>query len=245
MTQDLVKSAARALEILEVFASQRTPLTSSQVGAILGYPKSSLSVLLRSLVTQGYLSIDAEDQAYFPTLRLARLGDWIAAALLGSEALLPTLKQLRDETSETVTLTTAADVRMRCLNAEIGKHPISLQVEEGITFPMIGTAIGTAWLAAQDDAQVKARIERWTKQAPARGRPPVDTLLDEIAKARDLGYAATYDAVLPDTGAIAMPVYTGGHGEALVVAVAGLSNRIHRSESKIVRTMQKLLKTWL
>lgn len=242
MSQELVKSAARALDILEVFAARREPLTASELGAALGYPKSSLSVLLRSLIAQGYLSLGASDQSYFPTLKLARLGDWIAGALLGSEMLLPTLAQLRDVTSETVTLTVAADLQMRCLHALVGTHPISLQVEEGVNFPMIGTAIGTAWLASQDDAAVRQRIDRWTKQAPARGRPPAAALSEAIAEARELGYATAYDAVLPDTGAIAMALPTSGVGDTLVVGVAGLSNRIRRSEAKIVRTMRQLLR---
>ncbi len=51
--------------------------------------------------------------------------------------------------------------------------------------------------------------------------------------------------MLPDTGAIAMPVRPRDHGEVMVVAVAGLSHRIHRSEAKIVRAMQKSLSSIL
>lgn len=57
------------------------------------------------------------------------------------------LVKLRDQTGETVTLTMAADLHMRCLHALIGTHPISLQVEEGVSFSMVGTAIGTMYLA--------------------------------------------------------------------------------------------------
>jgi DNA-binding IclR family transcriptional regulator len=241
MAQDLVKSAARALEILELFATERTPLSSAQIGAALGYPKSSLSVLLKSLVTQGYLSVDGADQSLFPTLKVGRLGDWIPDALLGSELLLPMLERLRDDTNETVTLTTASGLHMRCLHALIGTHPIALRVEEGVLFPVIGTAVGTAWLAAQDDKLVAARLERWAKETPARGRKPLAEIEQEIATARSIGFAAMYDAVLSDTGAIAVALEPSGVGETMVVAVAGLSKRIQRSEARIVKTLQKHL----
>lgn len=240
MAQDLVKSAARALDILEVFAARQAPLTATELGAALGYPKSSMSVLLKSLVTQGYLSLNGSDQGYFPTFKVARLGDWIAGALLGSEALLPLLERLRDATGETVTLTTASDLQMRCLHALIGTHPIALQVEEGVTFPMIGTAIGTAWLSAQEDGTVRERLKRWQKLGGAR-KAPLDETGAAIAEVRARGYATAYDAVLPDTGAIAMPLRTAGVGETLVIAVAGLNDRIHRAEAKIVRDMKKLI----
>lgn len=243
MAQDLVKSAARALEILEVFADQRRRLSSAQLGQALGYPKSSLSVLLKSLVAQGYLSNAHRDGEYFPTLKLTRLGDWVPQALLGSEALLPMLATLRDRTGETVTLTMAADLQMRCLHALIGTHPIAFQVEEGVTIPTIGSAIGTMYLATQPDAATRRLFGLWKKQGRARRSLRTATLEEQIAQARADGYFAAYDAVSPDTGAVAMPIEAGAQGEVLVVAVAGLNRRIHAAENEIVATMRSLIGT--
>lgn len=241
MADTLVKSAARALEILELFAERREPLNATQIATALGYPKSSLSVLLRSLISQGYLSASRGDGGLFPTLRLTRLGDWVPAALLGSETLLPLLSALRDRTGETVTLTIPVDLNMRCIHALIGTHPISLQVEEGVTFPTIGTAIGTMYLATQDDAVARALFDRWVKQTPARSSGKWSDLEREIAKARATGFSRAYDIVLPDTGAIAMPIRSGPGGDILIVGVAGLNHRIHQSEAAIVKAMRALL----
>lgn len=242
MPQDLVKSAARALEILEVFADQRRRLNSSQLGQALGYPKSSLSVLLRSLVTQGYLSNAHRDGEYFPTLKLARLGDWVPAALLGSEALLPMLARLRDQTGETVTLTMPADLNMRIIHALIGTHPIAFQVEEGGTIPTIGSAIGITYLATQPDETTRRLFDLWRKQGRGRGRLDSAELEEQIARARVNGFFAAYDAVSPDTGAVAMPIPAGtSGGDVLVVAVAGLNRRIHAAEATVVRLMRALI----
>jgi DNA-binding IclR family transcriptional regulator len=240
MSQDLVKSAARALEILELFATERKRMNSAQLGTLLGYPKSSLSVLLKSLVAQGYLANGGGDQDYFPTLKLARLGDWIPAALLGSDALLPMLARLRDETGETVTLTMAADLHMRCLHALIGTHPISLQVEEGVSFPLIGTAIGSMYLATLQEKAVAATLARWAKQHPGQSKAMIAKINADVVEARQHGYACAYDIVIPDTGAIAMPIRTVPGGEALIVAVAGLNSRIHQKEASIIQAMRKL-----
>lgn len=240
MSQDLVKSAARALEILEVFAERRERLSSAQIGAVLGYPKSSLSVLLRSLVAQGYLSNGGGDQDYFPTLKLARLGDWLPAMLLGSETLLPTLEKLRDTTGETVTLTTPIDLQMRCLHALIGTHPIALQVFEGTTFPIIDTAIGTMYLATQPDATAERLFQTWVAHGHG-SRKEYPALRTKIEQARLDGYVTAFDAVVPDTGAIAVAVPSGVEKEVLIVAVAGLSRRIEKSKPNIVRIMKKML----
>lgn len=241
MADNLVKSAARALDILELFAERREPLNATQIATALGYPKSSLSVLLKSLIIQGYLSSSRGDGGLFPTLKLTRLGDWVPAALLGSETLLPLLSALRDRTGETVTLTIPVDLNMRCVHALIGTHPISLQVEEGVSFPIIGTAIGTMYLATQPDAVARSLFDRWVKQAPARSSGKWSELEEQIAKARVDGFSRAYDIVLPDTGAVAMPIRAVSSGEVLIVGVAGLNHRIHQGEAAILKAMRALL----
>jgi DNA-binding IclR family transcriptional regulator len=240
MSQDLVKSAARALDILEVFAKERRRLNSAQLGTILGYPKSSLSVLLKSLVAQGYIAVGGQDNDYFPTLKLARLGEWIPTALLGSEALVPILKQLRDETGETVTLTISSDLHMRCIHALIGTHPISLQIEEGVSFPIMGTAIGTMHLATRSDTQIENFFQRWLRFHPGQ-QDMIDKERDAIVAARQHGIAVAFDIVLPDTGAIAMPIQAKDGGEVMIVAVAGLNGRIRSSEQHITQSMRRHL----
>ncbi len=219
-------------------------MSLTQLGARLGYPKSSLSVLLKSMVAQGYLSVDRSDGDFFPTLRVAQLGDWVAAALLGSEAILPALEKLRDETGETVTLTMASGLEMRCLRAFIGVHPISLQVEEGISFPMMGTAIGTAYLAALAGDERARTFQMWRKQGASESE--AEHLANLVAESQASGIASAYDAVLPDTGAIAMavrsPLKTGD--PIMVVAVAGLSSRIHAREAECTAIMRATMAEW-
>lgn len=77
MSDTVVKSAARVLEVFEFFAGRKTPATVGEVCASLGYPQSSTSVLLKSLLTLGYLSYDSGTRRYAPSEKVARLGNWI------------------------------------------------------------------------------------------------------------------------------------------------------------------------
>ena len=138
-------------------------------------------------------------------------------------------------------LTIPVDLNMRCVHALIGTHPISLQVEEGVTFPTFGTAIGTMFLATQPDAVTRSLFDRWVKQGHARGSGKWSELQKAIAAARANGYTSAYDIVLPDTGAIAMPIRAASSGEILIVGVAGLNHRMHQGEAAIVKTMRALL----
>ncbi len=239
MTQDLVKSAARALDILELFAVERRRLNSAYLANRLGYPKSSLSVLLRSLVAQGYLAMGGDDQDYFPTMKLARLGDWVPAALLGSQALIPLLERLRDETSETVTLTIASDFQMRVVHTLIGTHPIAFQVEDGVSFPMVGSAIGSMYLATQTENVVKTKLAAWSKLHPDKAEL-LSQVKTAITHARADGAIAVYDNVVPDAGAIAVPIRRHSDGEVMVVALAGLNHRIRAREADLISVMHTI-----
>ena len=75
LAERTVKSARRVLEVLELFAERRGPLTVGEVAAALAYPQSSASVLLQSLVALGYLVHDRGQRTFLPTLRVAFLGD--------------------------------------------------------------------------------------------------------------------------------------------------------------------------
>lgn len=236
MVDATVKSAARAFEIIEAFRSEHRRMTAAQLGTLLDYPRSSLNVLLKSLAAQGYLSFAARDQSYFPTLHVTHLGDWVPNALFGSSGALELLQQLRDSTRETVTLTMATGLNMRCLIALNGSHPIGLQLSEGTLFPIFASGVGIAYLSTLNGAAVAGL------RKPRRGSPApsmLDNFEDQLSAARDKGYCTLYDAVLPDAGAVAMPLAIPSYGETLVVAVAGLSPRIRAAEAKILQDLKR------
>lgn len=239
MTQDLVKSAARTLEIMEAFAADRRPLTAAQLGQSLGYPRSSLNVLLKSLVAQGYLSSNTLDLSYFPTLKLTHLGDWIPSAIFGSNSLMPMLEELRDVTGETVTLSMATGLHMRCLRALPGRHPIALQLDEGLLFPIFDSAVGRAYLSTLADDDIDKLLQQHNARRPrgaALSRAAVTEVLEQVR--RD-GTSIAYDKVVPDTGAVAIALQSPEQGEMLVVAVAGLNSRVKRSEAQIIRQLRQ------
>src|SRR3546814_16050692 len=62
--QKTVKSAGRVLEILEYFDDLQRQSTVMEIADALGYPQSSTSALLRSLVGMGYLNYDAHARTY-------------------------------------------------------------------------------------------------------------------------------------------------------------------------------------
>jgi DNA-binding IclR family transcriptional regulator len=69
-----VKSAERALTILELFSRPGQALTFTQVAEVLGYPRSSLHGLLRTLTDRGWLRLDPATRRFSLGLRAWQTG---------------------------------------------------------------------------------------------------------------------------------------------------------------------------
>ena len=83
MSAGVVKSARRVFEVLELFDRERRPLSLKEMCAALRLAPSSGAALLKSLVALGYLDYDRGTRSYFPTMRIAFLGQWVDEALFG------------------------------------------------------------------------------------------------------------------------------------------------------------------
>src|SRR3546814_4827584 len=56
-----------------------------EIADALGYPQSSTSALLRSLVGMGYLNYDAHARTYITSSRVALLGSWVNSQFRSEE----------------------------------------------------------------------------------------------------------------------------------------------------------------
>ena len=85
MRRQPVKSAARTLEVFELFSERRCPLRLHDIHSALDYPQSSTTNLLKSMVMLGYLSYSRVTRTYLPTNRVALLGNWLPSFLYGQQ----------------------------------------------------------------------------------------------------------------------------------------------------------------
>ena len=241
MSDEIVKSCARVLEVLRLFRKINRSLKASEICHHLGYPKSSANALLKSLVQLGYLSLDIETVRYFPTMRVTHLGDWIPGVLLGSGEASMMLEALHTATKETVTLSMQNGLQMEFVRVIVGIFPIALQMKEGDQVPLFGTAVGTAALSTKEDKIVHELYERAALIHDGNHSPlALKEVMREVKLARERGYAIVYEGVLPDSGAIACPIYLSGREHTLIIAAGGPTQRITQSESAMVSELFRL-----
>ena len=241
----LVKSAVRVMEILELFSSMKIPLTGMDISRRLGYPKSSTNAILKSLVALGYLTLDADTLKYFPSFRIAYLCDWVPHAMIDKRKVDNLAEQLHEMTGETVTLSMRNGSSMQFIKVLPGKFPISLIIAKGFSAPIFGTSVGAAYLSTLSGPAVNELYHRYRSVGKEEG-PDEEyrAVCAEVAGVRKLGYANFYSRVLPDTGAIAMPLHDDYIEHNLVIGVGGLATRIRKKEKEIVEMTKSVVDSY-
>ena len=158
-----VKSAMRTVALLDFFARQGGMYSLTQIQQELGYPKSSLYALLRTLVELGWVETD-------PTGTLYRIG--MRALLVGASYIdgdpvvgmaHETLEWLAEVTGETVHFGRLDDYDVVDLSSRPSRHSLRPVVRVGRRMPAHSTALGKALLADRPDPILADELERQTE----------------------------------------------------------------------------------
>ncbi len=183
-----VKSAARALDLLDDIAAQG-PGTQLQLANRLGIPKSSLHALLRTMCARGWLDTD-------PTGSVYRLGIHtltVSSAYLDGDPVLSRAAAVMDEiaaaTEETVHLGRLEGADVIYTAKRESKHPLRMHSAVGRRLPAYATSLGRAMLAEQPESVRAELVPHTIEPLTSQATTDRDEVLAIIDKAQLLGYA--------------------------------------------------------
>ncbi len=184
-----VKSARRTIEVLELLAASGGGGNLAALQQQLGYPKSSLYMLLQTLVRAGWVETDATRTLYSVGVRALMVG---TAYIDGSDVLArarDVLDRLRDTTTETVHLARLDGSAVVYLATFESKHYLRPFSRVGRWRPAHTTALGKALLAARSDAEVLALLPKRLAAQTTNSITSRSALVEELARTRERGYA--------------------------------------------------------
>jgi len=236
-----IKSAERVLALFEFFAVQQKTATITEIAQALKMPQSSTSMLAKNLVELGYLEQDAEQRSYFPTLRIALLGQWIHHKADVAGPLAQLLDQVRNETDETVILAIRNDIYAQYILVQDSTDPLRLQVQSGLLRPMTCCSPGRVFLSLLTDTEVGRVIRRTNNEVTDKRLVLSEAhVMEKVREARKRGYATTDGDMTPGAGSIsvALPIPVGK--KPLAISVGGPSTRIAEKRDLILESLHAL-----
>ena len=183
-----VKSADRALDILEQVAEAPEPLTFSQLLTGLGIPRSSLFHLLNNLLARGYLVQDGASARYFLGDKVLQLANRIRGPSLAA-IVTPFLRQLSTEFNETSAFYVRSGDAAEVVASVSSSQALAYTMKAGERAPLYAISGGKIMLAhmSADEANSYLSGVRFEASTPNTITSP-SRLRKEITAARRDGF---------------------------------------------------------
>lgn len=245
MERKPVKSALRVIEILELFDQEQRSMPVAEVAAHYGWPASSTSALMSTLVSLGYLEYDPGKRVYRPSVRVTLLGDWIHGSLTRDGLLARMLEHVNLQTGETVVLAQQNGLHSQYLRVLQGTNALRHHIGIGTLRPLLSSGTGRMLLCAMEEATIRKLVRRHNATHPQGNRVDIDDVLDTVEKDRARGYAVSLNRFIPHSGLIAVALPFAPGERPLALGISGLTVRLEENEHAYVKVMRQSIRDLL
>ena len=218
-----VKSAVRVIEVLEFFDAVQREASLSEIARALGYPLSSTSMLLHSLVQRGYLA-QGDKRAYRPTPRVKLLGAWLSPLLDANGPVTSMMDWVGSQCQQLVVLAAPEPMQVRYIRVVPATGTVRLHVTPGAVRPLPTSGFGRLFMTRMSDEEVD-QVLRFhnAQQASDTSRLSATALRRDLQAIRATKCSVSFDKVSPGAGVVAVQVPTPVHETPLAVGIGGPS----------------------
>lgn len=204
---EAVKSAQRVLRILDLLAEREAPLSFTEIADTLGYPRSSVHNLLRTMVQSGWAELDADSRRYTLGIRAWQAGNTYLRAVNLADRARPHMERIRDALGETVQLA-VRDGRHNVYIAKVdGSQMLVLASAIGRRLEAHATGVGKVLLAGLPEDECRKLLEaqpleRFTEHTIT----DLEQMRAELAQIRLQGYSMDNEEYTLGVRCVAVPV---------------------------------------
>jgi DNA-binding IclR family transcriptional regulator len=214
-----VKSAQRALEILDLLTHEERALSFQEIADLLGYPRSSLHGLLRTLVGRSWLELDPGSRRYSLGIRTWEAGHAYLRARDLADRARPFMERVRDATDETVQMSVLDGRHNVYVAKSVGTQRLVLASEIGRRLEAHATGLGKVLLAGLETYELERRLagvklERMTPNTVTDRA----ALKEELRRVRERGYATDNGEYTVGVRCVAVPIVD--HSERVIAALS-------------------------
>ena len=221
-----INSIDRALNLLELLASDGEALGVTELSKRLNIDKSMVYRLLSTLAIRGYVEQDEESRKYSLGLKVVELAGMKLSTVEIFSVARPLLKELVKRTGETAHLAMMVQHEIICLDKEEGPAILNIRGGIGDKYPPHASAIGKAILAYLPDEEMKVIFRKHgMPKYTSRTVTSLSVLKKNLKSIREQGYALNDEETYIGVRSIAAPVR---ERKGVVVASLGISGPVQR-----------------
>jgi DNA-binding IclR family transcriptional regulator len=222
-----------------MFAVERRALSQHEIVKLLGYPQSSTTFLLKTMVDSGYLIYDPNDRTYFPTPKVLSIGDWLRETdygrMDGDGPLADLIRELESLFGETVCLSTQNDTNVYWHRVIARNLPTSLYYPEGHMYALTYSSHGWVLMSRLGEERVDRTCRLVNSREPdIRLRVDPDQAVRRAEHIRQRGYFYHRNTFLVGGSSVSMLLPGKIAGRVVAIGVGGTVERIEKKLDQIV-----------
>jgi DNA-binding IclR family transcriptional regulator len=218
-------TALRALRVLEILGGSRVPVSVAEVAGGIGADRSTAYRMLMTLIDAGYVVRDARTRNYQLSYRILALGKWLLSDDQPAELIIACLKDISDQTGETVHYSVLDRDAAALLYRAKGTQLVTVDFQIGDRAPLHCTSIGKLLLAFEDVGLVERVIGRGLPKVARNTITDPQAFRAELQRIRVQGYAYDDLEFADDMRCVAVPVFEKGGGVGGGISLSGPSSR--------------------
>jgi IclR family acetate operon transcriptional repressor len=202
-----ITALQRGLKLLNLFSESPRGLTAKQVAASSRLPVSTVHRFLANLVTAGFLNRDLEGTHHLGIACFA-IGQAAAGQLDIRRLSLPHLRELNQQTRETIHLTVRHGVSAVYVEKLDSPEPLRIHSRIGASVPLYCTAVGKVMLAympADEQDRILSQLE--LKRLTPNTAGSLQELKAELFRVRKNGYASDLEEHELHIRCVAAPIW--------------------------------------
>jgi DNA-binding IclR family transcriptional regulator len=233
----LVKPVSNALAILRLLTAATTPMSLSQIAAALGLNVSTCLYILRTLVHERVLRVDAASRGYVLDVGLFDLLQGALAQGGQIHAVRPKMEKVAREFGITVTVWRVEGDRLALAAVGESDAAMRIQMEIGQRVPLLVGAMGR--LVAAHSGRSEAELRRLFREVRWQNPLTFESFLSQARKARRTGWAIDDGQVSSGTVTVSAPVFD--RNGSFNMACSGTMFKGQHDSDRVKKVAEQLL----
>jgi DNA-binding IclR family transcriptional regulator len=231
----LVSTLERGLRVLAAFhVNDKRPLTNRELATRTKLHKATVSRLTLTLVDLGYLERDPRTEGFNLGSGVLRLSHAYLTRIDIRAIARPFMQQLANEASGIVALSTRSRGHIITIETVTAETPFHFRVAVGSQVPLLGTAIGHAYLSAMHAEAREALLARLAQNKPKDWDDILARMQRDIAAIERNGFCVSVGEWRSQFYGVAVPLRVGE--DIFAIGLAGL---VENSNQKTLAALGK------
>jgi IclR family KDG regulon transcriptional repressor len=238
----LLSSVKKSLQVLNTFSTEQPDLSVTEISRLLDSHKSSISRILMTLASEGYVEKDPATQKYRLGLKVLELAGRVINRYDLRHLAGPYLDELAKELGEIIHLSILDGNEIVYLEKKGREQPLTVSSKVGGRSPAYASARGKVLLSGLPEKVLMQVItKRPLVRFTANTIVEIPDLMAELARIREQGFATDMEEAVQGIRCVATPIL-GRDGEIIAAISATVPKqrmgvrRMNQIRKRVVET---------